>query len=222
MKVRIHNIRHNGLPRQRGMVLLLCLLFLMALSLLGLSASTETLLQSKLSANLQDSERAKQAALLASAWAERWLLSLEGPAPGNCSDACDGLILHDTGALPAHPESENFNWWMANGHEAGVDPLTGQRLQTIARDSVDAPVWIIETVKTITPAESGEADLQTWYRILARGTGHSETAVSVVESVVVRSWPLPANNAAFSVVAGACPGSTPAAICGRYAWREIL
>jgi len=222
MKLHFRNIRQCGSLAQQGMVLLLCLLFLVALSLLGLSASTETLLQSRLSANLQDSERAKQSALLASAWAERWLLSLEGPAPANCTVACDGLILHVAGALPVHPESESFDWWIANGHEAGVDPLTGTRLQTLSRDSVDAPVWIIESAKAITPAESGNPDLQTWYRILARGTGRAETAVSVVESIVVRSWPVPADNAAFSVVAGACPGSTPTAICGRYAWREIL
>jgi len=222
MKTFLPRIGQNGAPAQRGMVLLLCLLFLVALSLLGLSASTETLLQNKLSANLQDAERARQAALLASSWAERWLLSLEGPAPENCTVACDGLILHVAGELPAHPESKNFDWWMANGHEAGVDPLTGERLQTLSRESADAPAWIIESVKTIIPAESGDPDLQTWYRIVARGTGRAETAVSVVESIVVRSWPVPVDNAAFSVAAGACPGSTPTVICGRYAWREIL
>jgi len=214
--------RKGVLPAQQGMVLLLCLLFLVALSLLGLSASTETLLQNRLSANLQDAERAKQAASLAATWAEHWLLSLEGPAPEICTGSCDGLVLHDAGSLPPRPESEDIGWWMSNGHEAGIDPLTGVRVQTISSDSIDAPVWVIETVKTITPAESGDPDLQVWYRILARGTGHAETAVSVVESVVVRAWPWPADNTSFSVVAGACPGSTATAMCGRYAWREIL
>lgn len=222
MKMRFQSILLIGSLAQRGMVLLLCLLFLVALSLLGLSASTETLLQSKLSANLRDTERAKQAALLASAWAERWLLSLEGPAPVNCSESCDGLILHAAGDLPPHPESENFDWWTGNGHEAGVDPLTGERLQTISRDSADAPTWIIETLKTIAPAESGDPDLQVWYRILARGTGHAQTSISVVESVVVRSWPVPADSDTFSIVDGACPGSMPTAICGRHSWREIF
>ena len=222
MRAGFQGLRREGQDTRRGMVLLLCLLFLLALSLLGLSASTETLLQNKLSANLQDAERAKQSALLASAWAERWILSLAGPAPENCSDACDGLILHAAGSLPLHPESEDIDWWMANGHEAGVDPLTGERLQILSTDSIDAPVWIIETVKTITPAESGNPDLQVWYRILARGAGHAASAVSVVESVVVRAWPVPADNASFSVVPGACPGSSSTAICGRFSWRELL
>lgn len=207
---------------QHGMVLLLCLLFLIVLSLLGLSAASETLLQSKLAANLQDSERAKQSALLASTWAENWLLSLDGPAPVDCTDSCEDLKLHAAGALPPHPETRSVSWWVSNGHEAGVDPLTGERLQTLSPDSFDAPIWIVETVNTVTPADSGDPDLQVWYRILARGTGRAATAVSVVESIVVRSWPVPADNPSFSNVQGACPGSLATVICGRYAWREIL
>jgi len=147
------------------------------------------------------------------------LLSFEGPAPAHCTDSCDGLMLHAAGDLPPHPEFETFDWWSANGHEAGVDPITGERLQTISGDSINTPVWIIEEARTITPAESGEPDLQVWYRILVRGAGHAETAVSVVESIIVRSWPEAGTSA---VVAGACPGSSPGAICGRFAWRELL
>jgi Tfp pilus assembly protein PilX len=208
---------------QGGMVLLLCLLFLLALTLLGLSASSDALLQSKLSANLQDSERARQSALLALSWAENWLLSLDGPAPASCLDACDGLRLHAGSDLPPHPEFEEIGWWLVNGHEAGVDPLSGERLETITDDSFTAPVWIIETLQSIVPADSGNPDLQVWYRILARGTGRTETAVSVVESVVVRSWPaIEADGSSDAAVAGACPGSAAAAICGRFSWREIL
>jgi Tfp pilus assembly protein PilX len=213
---------------QDGMVLLLCLLFLMSLTLLGLAASSDALLQSKLSANLQDSERARQSALLALSWAEDWLLSLQGPAPGYCVDACDGLRLHAASDLPPHPDFEDIGWWMLNGHEAGVDPLSGERLETITADSFTAPVWIIETLHTIVPEESGNLDLQVWYRILARGTGRTETVVSVVESVVVRSWPTTeAGVSPGDVVAGVCPGSTSPgysspAICGRFAWRKIL
>ena len=51
-----------NLPRainpQNGMVLLLCLIFLTALTLLGLSAASDTILQTQLSANLQEAERA--------------------------------------------------------------------------------------------------------------------------------------------------------------------
>ena len=161
----------------------------MALTLLGLSASSDTILQNKLASNLQETERAKQSALLALSWAEHWLLELDGPPPETCSAPCDGLYLHAAGDLPSHPESESYSWWMEQGHEAGINPLTGDRIATISSDSINTPVWIIEAVQTIPPAENGNPDLQVWYRILARGSGRTETAVSVIESIVVRSWP---------------------------------
>jgi len=207
---------------QIGMVLLLCLIFLMALTLLGLSASADTILQNKLAGNLQETERAKQSALLALSWAENWLLELDGPTPTNCVAPCDGLNLHAIGDLPPHPEFENFSWWMNNGHEAGINPLTGVRMATISSDSINTPIWIIETVKTIQPAENDNPDLQIWYRLLARGSGRTANAISVIESTFVRSWPinedseLPGTN-----VSDTCPGSGLPAICGRFAWREL-
>lgn len=207
---------------QIGMVLLLCLIFLMALTLLGLSATADTILQNKLAANLQESERAKQSALLALSWAENWLLELDGPAPGNCAGPCDGLNLHANGVLPPHPEFESFSWWMSNGHEAGINPLTGDRSARISSDSINAPVWIIETVKTIQPSGNGNPDLQVWYRILTRGSGRTANAVSVIESTLVRSWPIHEDNGLpVTDISGTCPGSGLSAKCGRVAWREL-
>lgn len=217
----------TGIPNgpcevQTGMVLLLCLIFLLALTLVGLSASSDTILQSKLASNLQESERAKQSALLTLSWAERWLLDLEGAPPDPCTAPCDGLYLHATGDLPAHPESESFSWWLAQGHEAGINPMTGARLTTISSDSVNVPAWIIEVVKTTPPMAEGNPDLQVWYRILARGSGRAESAVSVMESMLVRSWPTVENSESTD------PGSPLSctrlglpAKCGRYAWREL-
>ncbi len=202
---------------QTGMVLLLCLIFLTSLTLLGLSASADTILQNKLSANLQETERAKQSALSALSWAEHWLLELDGPAPAICSEPCEGLYIHPRGDLPPHPEFENFSWWMDQGHEAGIDPLTGNRITTITAGSINPPVWIIEAVHSIPPAENGTGQLQVWYRILARGSGRTDAAVSVIESTVVRSWSS-IDNADMS---GTCPGSEAEAKCGRLAWREL-
>ena len=104
MNTQVTGISRRTFRTQSGMVLLLCLIFLMALTLLGLSASSDTILQSKLANNLQESERASQSALSALSWAEQWLLEFDGPAPETCSAPCDGLYLHATGSLPNHPE----------------------------------------------------------------------------------------------------------------------
>lgn len=207
---------------QIGMVLLLCLIFLMALTLLGLSATSDTILQNRLSSNLQETERAKQSALLGLSWAEDWLLELAGPPPKICSEPCSGLYLHAAGELPSNPEFEDFSWWIDQGHEAGIDPLTGVRMETFSRRNIKPPVWIIEVAQTTLPAENGTLDLQVWYRILVRGSGRTDTGVSVIESTVVRSWPVVTNTElADTSASGPCPGSELQAVCGRFSWREL-
>ncbi len=207
---------------QGGMVLLSCLLFLTALTLLGLSASADTILQQKLAANFQETERAKQSALSTLRWAEAWLLGLEGPAPDICIEPCNGLRLHSTGELPLYPESESLSWWLQKGHEAGIDPLSGERLATIAAGAIDTPLWIIEVLHERPPGTDNATDLQVWYRILARGSGHSDTGISVIESTVVRSWAA-GENTGLSGTEGtdSCPGSASSATCRRIAWRNL-
>ena len=207
---------------QNGMVLLLCLIFLTAMTLLGLSASADSILQSQLTANLQESERAKQSALAALSWAEDWLFELDGPVPEVCSEPCEGLYLHASGDLPQHPENENLSWWMDQGHEAGIDPLTGKRTATITGGSISTPVWIIEVVHMIPPDRNASGHLLVWYRLLARGSGRTNAAVSVIESTVVRSWSSMADTALPGTgVAHSCPGSESSAKCRRVSWREL-
>jgi Tfp pilus assembly protein PilX len=207
---------------QSGMVLLLCLIFLMALTLIGLSASSDSILQNKLASNLQETERAKQSALLTLSWVERWLLALDGAPPESCNVPCDGLNLHAAGELPDHPESESFSWWLEHGHEAGINPITGDRITTISSDSINIPVWIVEHVRTTPPLAEGNPDLQAWYRILARGSGRTDSAVSVIESTLVRPWPVvedsepPGPDAPLSCARFELPAK-----CGRYSWREL-
>ncbi len=210
------------LKPQAGMVLLLCLIFLTALTLLGLSASAEAILQNQLTANLQETERAKQSALSALSWAEDWLLGLEDTTPETCSTTCDGLKVHAQGSLPVNPEFRDLSWWLDQGHEAGIDPLTGELISNIASSSFNPPVWIIEAIHEILPAESGATDLQVWYRIMARGSGRTDTGISVIESIIVRSWAsIESMEPTETGLAGICPGAEPGAKCGRVSWREL-
>ena len=207
----------NAFKPHSGMVLLLCLIFLTALTLLGLSAAADTVLQNQLSANLQESERAKQSALSTLSWAEQWLLGLKGPAPETCTTACEGLFLHASGDLPLNPEFESFDWWMTRGHGAGINPLTGKRTTTISAGNDHPPVWIIEAIHSI-PSESNPSGyLRVWYRILARGTGRTKTAISVIESTLVRTWPLPGLSGADDPEICAHASEK----CKRVSWREL-
>lgn len=190
------------------MVLLLCLIFLTALTLLGLSASAEAILQNKLSANLRESEYAKQSALSALSFAENWLLSLEGLPPEICNTTCIGLKLHASDGLPENPEFMDLSWWETQGHEAGIDPQTAERVSHSVVASISPPYWVIEAVHETPAAEGESTDVQVWYRILARGSGRTTAGVSVVESIVVRAW-------------SAVESPETTTKHGRVAWREL-
>lgn len=205
-----------------GMALLVCLIFLTALTLLGLSAYGDTVLQNQLVANLQKSEHARQSALSALTWAEDWLLRLEGPVPDYCQKPCDGLYVHLPGELPVNPESESLSWWQAHGYETGMDPLTGGQLTGVGPYENNRSVWLIEVLHSIPPAIDGSDNLLVWYRILARGSNRSQTVVSVVESIIVRSWPLVENTVSAELdPTNTCSDEQSDTECGRVSWREL-
>ncbi len=212
----------NSPDSQTGMVLLLCLIFLTALTLLGLSASADTILQNQLVANFQEAQRVKQSALAALSWAEGWLLELDGTVPEYCNKPCNGLYVHSPGELPPHPEFESLSWWQGHGYTAGIDPLTGNTITGITNGNSHKSVWLIEVLYTIPPSDDGSRDLQVWYRILARGSNRANAVVSVIESTVVRSWPSIENPASSKPdIARNCTGIKSAAKCGRVSWREL-
>ena len=193
---------------QNGVVLLLCLIFLTALTLLGLSASAEAILQNKLSANLRESEHAKQSALNTLSFAENWLMSLDGLAPGICNTVCIGLKIHAPDSLPENPEYKDLSWWEAQGHEAGIDPQTAERVSQTLVGSISPAFWVIEVMHEKPSSESESTNLRVWYRILARGSGKTSAGVSVIESIIVRNWTTVES-----------PETT--AKLGRVAWREL-
>lgn len=208
------NQYHYQSKPQSGIVLLLCLIFLTALTLLGLTASADALLQHQLAANLQETERARQSAQAALEWAEDWLLGLDEPPPLNCDIACEGILVHLSGTLPQRPEFESLAWWTETAHEAGLDPVSGERLEPTGSDHFSAPLWMIESLHEA-PADGNSS--QVWYRILVRGAGRTETGVSVAESIVTRHWALSDNTETVSSDPCADPGAT----CGRLSWREL-
>lgn len=195
-----------GRTRQQGMVLLLCLIFMTALTLLGLSASTDTITQTQLAANLHDAERARQNAKLSLQWAEQWLSGRAGPAPQSCSSDCTGFFIQPAASLDYDLQSASLAWWTAHGYEVGLDPQSGVRLATIGAPGTDPPIWIIQSLHHSAATADGSTPALDWYRILVRTTGQSSNTVAVIESTVKKSWD--------------ATGST-AMPANRVAWQEL-
>jgi len=199
---------------QSGMVLLLCLMFMTALTLLSLSASSDTILQKQLASNLRDAEYAKQTAYLSLQWAENWVSRLPLSAMASCHQDCSSFYTHIAGSLESDVQFQPVGYWQLQGFEAGVDPVNGGRLATFGLDSVEPPMWIIENLHhtaaftdNITPENSTAA--RDWYRILVRSTGRSENTVSVIESVIVR------------ISEDSVQTPPPAPRTERTSWREL-
>lgn len=209
--------------RLSGAALLLCMVLLTSLSLLGLAASSERQLQTKVMGNIERAAQAELAAEWALAWAESWLLSLDGSQrPSPCAAGCaPGEIVRAETSLPLAPEQADQQWWLGRGFAPGIQPATGEVLdQYLASLSAVAVIGEIPV-----PAEytSGLKSAPGYYRVLARAQDQAGHNVTVLESIVARPWgpaawadPLPHGHgqprfcARFEL--------TP---CGRLAWRRL-
>lgn len=191
---------------QDGMVLLLCMIFLTAMMLLGLSASADTILQNQLAANLQKAEQTRQSAQTALEAAEKWIMDLDAPVTGDCTTPCDHPVIYSEGELPADLQYKPLDWWLANGQA---------RVQNLGKPSV----WLIESSYSIASASNPD-EKRSWYRIFARASDSTDTVVSVVESIVLKTWPVKEETAptVSSDQASCTAGSGD---CRRLAWRRL-
>lgn len=205
-----------------GSILFLCLVLLTTLTLLGLAAASEFQLQARIVANQHHVARAMQAASHALSQAENWLFSLEGGSrPEPCGPDCNsGAIVRSSAFLPSAPAQAPAQWWQEHG-QTSVAESSGDS----SRDG--SPIrleghWIIAEIDI--PETLADTNLiQSYYRVLARGTSGLESQVTVVESIVARPW----GDESWSDAQTRSPAqdsfcqSESLIPCGRIAWRQL-
>lgn len=205
---------------QRGAVLLLCLLLLLALSLLGLAAASDRQLQDHINGNVESAQRAEDIARIGSLWAQAWLLG----QPGETRPAAGSVILA-AGSLIVNPEQQDSAWWHSNGHAAGTDPVSGQSFAMPGLAAGAEAHWLIEELHAAdVDAGNGVIAELAWYRILARGTVGQPGSAAFSETIVARPWGEAAWRNAFPPEAGAnafCALLTEPLACGRQAWQQL-
>ena len=183
---RLHSVAHPS--HQRGAALILSLVFLLLLTILGVTAVSTSTLQEKMAGNLKDQNVAFQATETGLRGGETRLLALSAasvlasgqqPIPDNTGSS--GIFA--TGFVDAL----NNGWWgifptySANSTEYGVaggtpetqaaaDPRYAIEMAAYQKDSVDAP--------TAYKPVSG----MTYYRIWSRGVGGTTNAQSALQS----------------------------------------
>lgn len=200
----MRTLRQSGVPRkeavrpcsppparrQRGAVLIFCLVFLLVLTLMGVSSMESTILEERMAGNMQDHGAAFEAAESALTEAEQWL-ALQVLWPTSSANGSTGVWAResmdpDTGnSIPWWDEAaRNTNaWWQANARVAPGSP-----------DLAATPRFIIEEYRVATSGESvalgtGIQDrTRVFHRITARGVGRNGSSVVQLQSTYVRSY----------------------------------
>lgn len=163
---------HSRKKRQQGSVLIIALLFLLLLTLVGVTAMQSSTIEERMAGNARDSSIAFQAAEAALREAEDYLTqAVVGPFDGS-----SGLY------EPAAPDATQVwddagtSWQTWGGNISGVD---------------SQPEYVIEELPTyVDPQGSLAADdlgspIQ-YYRITARGYGQSPNTVVMIQTTYRR------------------------------------
>jgi len=211
----------------RGAVLLLCLILLIALSLLGLAAASDQQLQERINDNIEVARQDQEIARLGSLWAQAWLSALPGDTvPATCGASCpEGAVILPAGSLTESTGIQGPDWWQSNAWDAGLDPVTGSRFAMPGIAGGAQAHWLVQELR-VAPFDAGEDGSASvgWYRILARGSNGLHGTSAVTESIFARPWGEASWRRDLSDDSGQadiCPLVPAQFSCGRQAWREL-
>lgn len=165
-------------PRERGVVLVMAMVFLLILTLIGVTTMSTTVLEEKMAGNMQDKNTAFQSAESALTSGENWLQPLAAMPIFEPLVTDDGLHRQSSTSIPT---------WLSSTVWGGTDvvdytelpgpggPPSGQLLSNVAAQ----PRYMIEdlgpvrdplrSLKLGTPSRS----TRNVFRITARGTGRT-------------------------------------------------
>lgn len=174
--------------RQHGVALVLALVFLLLLTLIGISALNTTSLEEKMANNTKDRNLAFQAAESALSLAESWIHAQIGKPvfPNNSS----GLYLPSTGAT--------YNWDSVNWSGSSVvtypNTPTASGSGTLGKVNTQ-PKYIIEDLGEVQES-GGSLTMESRYRskgttilrVTTRGTGGTDSAVVMLQSTYARDF----------------------------------
>ncbi len=162
-------------PYQQGAALIVCLMMLVVMTILGVSAVTTTTMEEKMVGNIRNKHVSFQAAEAALRAAET---VADGMSQGTVYDGTNGLYARST------PGDANYPIWEWSG-----SPATNWQTIATATGAVQSPEYIIEDFGLIARDNSCELDVANLascylsvYRVTSRGWGLNTNALSVLQS----------------------------------------
>ena len=166
---------HFGLPRahqQRGVTLVIALIFMAVLALLGVAAAQNSVLEERMAGNTRDRDLAFQAAEAALKDARTNIATLRTQLGGaGLIDASNCAVPNASPCYLSHGNdaaywTNTFVWNTTNARHPG------QSLNQVAQQ----PLYVLEKMP------NGAGGLET-YRVTARGVGKSANAIAITQEV---------------------------------------
>jgi len=170
-----HATLHSPLSKgaQRGAALIVAMVMLLAMTLLGVTAVRNTILQERMAGNLRDSNLAFQAAERALREGERFLRSPTIPP-----------FTGANGLLAMQDEAGQGSFWSAYDWAGNGRPASG------ALEVASAPLYVIEEMPPVPIAGGSERfgplpDVG-FYRVTAQAVGGTTDAVAILQTTYRR------------------------------------
>ena len=161
--------------RQNGAVLIFCLVFLAILTLMGISGMESTILEERMSGNMQDANTAFQAAESALKAGEAWL-GIQVSKPATSTDGSTVVWVLD--AMDPNT-GDTTDWWADSARDASWWSANGQSTTGLQGVAAQAE-YIIE--------EFSSAGNRTFHRITARGVGQNATSTAKLQSIYAKAY----------------------------------
>jgi type IV pilus assembly protein PilX len=170
------NLTHGNPQKQKGIVLVVSLIFLLLMTIIGISGMKNTVLEEKMAGNFKDRNMAFQSAESALRAGELYLFNtttlplFDGTTAGLYQPSSSGLSRWNT-----------VTWTDASQVRSYVDSLTG---------ITDSPDYIIEELPVVsTPGgslEAGTAQEYRFYRITGQAVGGTNSSTVLLQSTYKR------------------------------------
>ena len=166
---------------QRGTALVMTLVILLLLTMLGITAINTSTLEERMAGNTKDQNLSFQAAETALRAAENWVQSTTVATQLNTNNASG---IYDS-TIATTTDLWDVIDWSGTSNLVTYPNVPGGPTVTGGLSEVDQPKYIIEKIN-IEPLSPGT---RITVRITARGTGASDTTVSMVQSTYTVTYP---------------------------------
>ncbi len=184
----MRNIHRSSKQGSRGFSLVMVLIFLVLLTILGVTAMQMSTLEERMAGNLRDENLAFQAAESALREAETFLSSVTLPDFGTTSSTTPGLYHAQRNPWPGRDNPQAWAGWNAAPSSNGYRVYGG-----VLNGVATPPRYVIEQLPPVTvdPQSSvklgdGVGQFAQVFRITARGTGGTNNAVVFLQTTFWR------------------------------------